>query len=309
VTVTGIITMLVIGGIIGSLGRMVVPDGRPIPIWMTIVVGVVAAFAGTVLANMLGLPTSTSGIDWLELLFQVVAAAIGVAVVANRYNRPAPQRQRRNPGGALPPGRPVVGVSPEGLRRTQQPPAPTPSPVRSSDPPASRAGGSAPPRPEAVVPPPPAPSFIFVSYRRTDSQYAARGVADRLRGSFGKSEVFMDVDSLDVGVDFVRGVLDAIRASAVVLVLIGDRWLTAQDDLGRLRLDDPADNVRIEIEHALRLGKPTLPVLLDGAAMPRGDQLPASLAHLPRLNALRLHHVSWEVDIATLTRAVTRLRS
>jgi len=87
VTVTGIITAIVIGAIIGALGRLVVPGRQPIPIWLTIVVGIVAAFIGTFIARAIGIPTATSGIDWLELIVQVVVAAIGVILVSNIYGR------------------------------------------------------------------------------------------------------------------------------------------------------------------------------------------------------------------------------
>ena len=86
-TVTGIITAIVIGAIIGALGRLVVPGRQPIPIWLTIVVGIVAAFIGTFIARAIGIPTATSGIDWLELVVQVVVAAIGVILVSNAYGR------------------------------------------------------------------------------------------------------------------------------------------------------------------------------------------------------------------------------
>jgi len=86
-TVTGIITAIIIGAIIGALGRLVVPGRQPIPIWLTIVVGIVAAFIGTWLAGVLGISTSTPGIDWLELLVQVVVAAIGVAIVAAVFGK------------------------------------------------------------------------------------------------------------------------------------------------------------------------------------------------------------------------------
>ncbi|MEK6439627.1 GlsB/YeaQ/YmgE family stress response membrane protein [Pseudonocardia sp. T1-2H] len=86
-TVTGIITAIVIGAIIGALGRLVVPGKQNIPIWLTIVVGIVAAFIGTFIARAIGIPTATSGIDWLELLVQVIVAAIGVVLVANLYGR------------------------------------------------------------------------------------------------------------------------------------------------------------------------------------------------------------------------------
>jgi uncharacterized membrane protein YeaQ/YmgE (transglycosylase-associated protein family) len=87
VTVTGIITAIVIGAIIGALGRLVVPGRQPIPIWLTIVIGIVAAFVGTFIARALGIPTATGGIDWRELLVQVVVAAIGVFAVASMYGR------------------------------------------------------------------------------------------------------------------------------------------------------------------------------------------------------------------------------
>jgi uncharacterized membrane protein YeaQ/YmgE (transglycosylase-associated protein family) len=89
VTVTGIITAIVVGAIIGALGRLVVPGRQPIPIWLTIVVGIVAALIGTFLARAIGIPTATNGIDWLELLVQVIVAAIGVVIVANLYGRRA----------------------------------------------------------------------------------------------------------------------------------------------------------------------------------------------------------------------------
>jgi uncharacterized membrane protein YeaQ/YmgE (transglycosylase-associated protein family) len=85
-TVTGIITALIVGLIIGALGRLVVPGKQNIPIWLTMVIGVVAALLGTVLANAVGV-NNTSGIDWIELLFQVVLAAIGVALVVGITGR------------------------------------------------------------------------------------------------------------------------------------------------------------------------------------------------------------------------------
>jgi uncharacterized membrane protein YeaQ/YmgE (transglycosylase-associated protein family) len=80
-TVTGIITALIVGLIIGALGRLVVPGKQNIPLWLTLVIGVVAALLGTVIARATGV-ADTKGFDWIELLFQVVLAAIGVALVA-----------------------------------------------------------------------------------------------------------------------------------------------------------------------------------------------------------------------------------
>ena len=84
--VTGIITAIIIGLIIGALGRLVVPGKQNIPIWLTLVIGVVAAIIGTFIASALGVD-DTAGIDWIELLIQVVVAAVGVALVAGLYGR------------------------------------------------------------------------------------------------------------------------------------------------------------------------------------------------------------------------------
>ena len=94
-TVTGIITAIIIGAIIGALGRLVVPGRQPIPIWLTIVVGIVAAFIGTWLAGAVGISTNTPGIDWLELLIQVALAAVGVALVLDNEVQRSPTDQFR----------------------------------------------------------------------------------------------------------------------------------------------------------------------------------------------------------------------
>ncbi|SES20158.1 GlsB/YeaQ/YmgE family stress response membrane protein [Lentzea albida] len=81
-----IIGALVIGLILGVLGRLFAPGKQSIPIWLTIIVGIVAAFIGTWIARLLGVE-DTPGIDWIELIVQVVVAAVGVSVVAGVYGR------------------------------------------------------------------------------------------------------------------------------------------------------------------------------------------------------------------------------
>ena len=87
--VTGIITAIIIGLIIGALGRLVVPGKQDIPIWLTMLIGVVAAIIGTFIAAALGV-ANTRGIDWIELIIQVVLAAIGVAIIAGARGRRRP---------------------------------------------------------------------------------------------------------------------------------------------------------------------------------------------------------------------------
>ncbi|MFE6609978.1 GlsB/YeaQ/YmgE family stress response membrane protein [Amycolatopsis sp. NPDC057786] len=85
-TVTGIITAIVVGLILGVLGRFFAPGKQSIPIWLTIVVGIVAAFIGTAIARGLGY-ADTKGFDWLELITQIVIAGLGVTLAANLYGR------------------------------------------------------------------------------------------------------------------------------------------------------------------------------------------------------------------------------
>jgi uncharacterized membrane protein YeaQ/YmgE (transglycosylase-associated protein family) len=86
-TVTGVIMAIIVGLIVGVLGRLLVPGKQRIPLWLTIAVGIVAAFVGTALARAMGIPTATSGIDWMELLVQVIVAAVGVALVGGLGRR------------------------------------------------------------------------------------------------------------------------------------------------------------------------------------------------------------------------------
>jgi uncharacterized membrane protein YeaQ/YmgE (transglycosylase-associated protein family) len=86
VEVTGIISALVIGLIIGVLGRVVAPGKQRIPLWLTLLVGIVAALVGTAIAAAFGVAV-TRGVDWIEMIIQVALAAIGVAIAAGLYHR------------------------------------------------------------------------------------------------------------------------------------------------------------------------------------------------------------------------------
>jgi uncharacterized membrane protein YeaQ/YmgE (transglycosylase-associated protein family) len=86
-TITGIFSAIIIGLIVGVLARAILPGRQNIPIWLTIVVGILAAFLGTALARALGVPTATSGVDWMELIVQLIVAVIGVAIVSGAMGR------------------------------------------------------------------------------------------------------------------------------------------------------------------------------------------------------------------------------
>jgi uncharacterized membrane protein YeaQ/YmgE (transglycosylase-associated protein family) len=85
-TIGSIIGAIIIGLIIGALGRLVVPGKQNIPIWLTVLIGIVAALIGTAIVGSL---QDTRGFDWIELVVQVALAAVGVLLAARLWKRPA----------------------------------------------------------------------------------------------------------------------------------------------------------------------------------------------------------------------------
>jgi predicted ATPase/class 3 adenylate cyclase len=129
---------------------------------------------------------------------------------------------------------------------------------------------------------------IFISYRRSDAAGHAGRLYDRLRAHFGAERVFIDVEAIGPGVDFVASIEDAVGACEVLLAVIGRGWAAAAHPDGRRRLLDPADIVRLEVAAALSRHVPVIPVLVGGAEMPRGEELPEALGSLARYNATRI---------------------
>lgn len=147
---------------------------------------------------------------------------------------------------------------------------------------------------------------IFLSYRRDDSAGFAGRLADGLEAAFGPGSVFRDVDDLRPGEDFVQAIASQLRDVDAVLVMIGPRWLAAGTD-GVRRLDNPHDFVRQEIETALASGKPLIPLLVGGAAMPPEADLPNAIAGLARRQALVLTDGGWRSDVQRLLAELRRL--
>jgi hypothetical protein len=129
---------------------------------------------------------------------------------------------------------------------------------------------------------------IFISYRRADSAEVTDRICEHLTSRFVEENVFRDIHSIPLGIDFREHVDAAIAQCDVLLVIIGSQWLTAQTPGGRRRIDDPMDFVRLEIETALRRDIPIIPLILQNAAMPQADELPPSLRGLAFRNGLRV---------------------
>jgi TIR domain len=145
---------------------------------------------------------------------------------------------------------------------------------------------------------------VFLCYRRDDSAGYAGRVQDRLAQEFGRDLLFMDVDTIPLGVNFATVLRNEVAKCEVLLAVIGPHWLDARDEAGTRRLDDPHDFVRIEIGAALQRNIPVIPILLDGAKVPKGNELPKDLEELSMRNGLDVRHASFHNDIDRLVRGL-----
>lgn len=148
---------------------------------------------------------------------------------------------------------------------------------------------------------------IFICYRREETAAYAGRLYDTVADRYGQENVFMDLD-LDPGIDFVDRITQAVGSCHVLLVVMGPRWATVQDQDGEVRITDPEDYVRLEVETGLRRADVTLiPVLVGEAAMPRREDLPDAIRAITRRNALELSDARWRYDVGRLTTALDQL--
>ncbi|MBA2643723.1 MAG: TIR domain-containing protein [Actinobacteria bacterium] len=152
---------------------------------------------------------------------------------------------------------------------------------------------------------------IFVCYRREETRWAARALAQSMDQGLSDIELFIDVDrrAIAVGENWRTRIETAIDASDVAIVLIGDRWFEIADSDGLRKLDNPDDPVRLELEQALKRDLVVIPVRLDEARMPRAADLPASISEVVFRQGMELRHSRWDDDVQSLLESVDGLRS
>ncbi len=149
---------------------------------------------------------------------------------------------------------------------------------------------------------------IFLNYRRTDTAGHAGRLYDRLAERFGHDGIFMDIDAVQPGEDFVARIEDVVANSDLVVALIGREWLwVGRGFLRRGRLQGPSDFVRIELQVAFERGLHVIPVLVEGATMPTPAQLPGAIGALARRQAFELSDARWRSDCDRLIAAMERL--
>jgi len=145
-------------------------------------------------------------------------------------------------------------------------------------------------------------SAVFISYRRSGAKHSAYRLKDKLKQAFGADKVFIDLEDIDAGLPFADVIRDTIDRCSVILIVIGPKWLEMQDMRGSRRLDDVDDWVRQEIEAAMASDARVIPVLVDGAAELKVDEVPESLREFAGLQAMRLseEEVYWHFDVDRL---------
>ena len=142
--------------------------------------------------------------------------------------------------------------------------------------------------------------MIFINYRRRDAAGTTGRLYDHLEQSFHPDQLFMDVEDIPPGLDFVTMLEDEVRKCDVFLAVIGPSWLDIKDGQGRRLLDRGTDFVRIEIEAALRQRKLVIPVLVEGGEVPAPADLPTTIRSLARRSAIEISHERFKSDVQDL---------
>jgi hypothetical protein len=142
--------------------------------------------------------------------------------------------------------------------------------------------------------------MIFICYRREDSVGHTGRLFDRLVQHYGRERVFMDLDGIAPGEDFVEAIQSRVGACDVELVVIGPAWARVADGAGRRRLEDPADFVRLEVLAGLNRDVRVIPVLVGGAVMPGAADVPEALRAFVRRQAFELSDRSFHEGVSRL---------
>lgn len=148
---------------------------------------------------------------------------------------------------------------------------------------------------------------IFINYRRQDSEGYVGRLYDHLVQHFPNEAIFMDVDSIPPGADFLKTLEDAVAACDVLIAVIGPQWEIIADETGARRLDQWNDFVRIEIAAAIKQEKLLIPALVGGAKVPNPKGLPEDIAPLSYRNAVELSHARFTYDVEKLIAAIKEI--
>lgn len=129
---------------------------------------------------------------------------------------------------------------------------------------------------------------IFISYRRSEAEYVVGRIYEELCDFYGENSIFKDIYSISLGVDFRKEISTALQSTNILLAVVGNDWGIIEDEKGNIRINNKNDYVRFEIEEALSMKIPVIPVFIKNAQLPDTDLLPDSLKPLTYLNSISI---------------------
>jgi hypothetical protein len=268
-----LILVLVAGAIISAAAMLKIRDRTPVKTAITFVLGIGGAWLG---AGILAAQHAGNGI---MIISGVVVAAALVSIFVVAMNRRMASAVQPVPTAARGPH--TKSAVTEGVK--------------------------GPATAEQLITTSSLGSGVFISYRRDDESNFAGRLYERLLRNYTTNRVFMDVDTIELGVDFSQAIDDWLNQISVMLVVIGNKWLDCKAPDGSRRLDNPDDFVRIEVARALaRSGVRVIPVLVDGASVPNANDLPDPLKPLARRNGLSFSHAGFGSDFERLSATLQR---
>jgi uncharacterized membrane protein YeaQ/YmgE (transglycosylase-associated protein family) len=276
--IESIIVGLIAGAIAGALAKLIMPGDDPGIMKVTILIGIAGALVSGYLGALVVGDVSLVSVIFPATIGAIIPLAIYVSMRRRRTQqrseeqlRPRQSEEQRERTGE------EFGREDEHAVRGQRSVVEAVSELRKRE-----------------------TKGIFISYRRDESAGYAGRLGDRLVEHFGEDRVFRDLDSIEPGLDFAEVIQRAVDSTEVMFAVIGKHWLTATDAAGQKRLENPDDYVRIEIATALKRNTRVIPLLVQGATMPRADELPEDIAPLARRNAFELHDSSWNAEVQRL---------
>jgi hypothetical protein len=145
---------------------------------------------------------------------------------------------------------------------------------------------------------------VFVSYRRSDTAAVAGDIHRALADAFGEKRVFQDLQ-IDPGEAYPERLIGELNDSSIVVVVVGDDWVTAKATWGVRRIDQDHDWVRREVRTALDQDKLVVPVLVEGATLPSEQEqkvLPSDIRQLIFRQAVKYRHADRNSDLKELIR-------
>jgi hypothetical protein len=152
---------------------------------------------------------------------------------------------------------------------------------------------------------------VFINYRVVDDPLGAASIYDRLALCFGRDNVFRDCESMAPGEHYPSAIRNALENAAVLVAVIGPRWLTLTDEAAVRLIDRENDWVRQELAYAFRSGIPVLPVLLKdtpaNAEMPMVAELPENIRMLATIQAFEISQRRLSVDLERLIASIARI--